>query len=532
MPVGITSRDQRDRLLKEHLWYSGRLRYLVREKRPHGQLSLYDWVHEWKAAHPTDPGPLCLTTRRRLGKTHLKATLAIERALALPGQVIKIGAPWYKQAREIFRPVMRRVLAHCPAGLQPDHTGYTWTFRNPYWRRRGRLWTPSEITLVGVNTDKGDRLRGGDLDLGILDEVRDIKDLKYIQDDILMPMFLDREYPLLVYGTTMPRTLAHDYTAEILPSARREGRAKLFRVANLDRDPMVPPDPEEDLDWTERHEALVLKSITKESPTWQREYLCLEVEDREHKIIPEYVDVEGRILFGTAEAGPEEKADYTEAHRGRPAHFFAYMGGDIGWEDYSAFLWGFHDFDEDLLVIEAEVLKNHTTPKEIAKLIRETEERFYPEHYRMGSIVRYADAEQITLAGLTIDERIPILPPEKYDLTAAIAKLRTRFAEAKIRIHRRCRELRYQLAHGVWNEKRTEFERTIALGHCDAVAGLIYLNRMLPIRRRPGPVRGKPVADEKFYPPWAPKPGEETPTVTKNKTIFREPRRGGENPFR
>lgn len=526
----ITSATKRDRLLRDHLWFSGRLRFLIREKRPHGQLSLYDWVHEWKREHPADPGPLCLTTRRRLGKTHLKATLSIERAAAMEGQAIRIGTPWFKQTREIFRPIMRRILRDCPKALLPEHSGFTWTFRNPYWRRRGALWTPSEITLCGVNTDRGDRLRGGRLNLGILDEVRDVKDLLYIQDDILMPMLLDQEAPLLLYGTTMPRTLAHDYTSFILPAARREGRAKLFRVADLDRDPMTPPAPEEDLDWKPAHEHLVLRSISKTSTTWKREYLCEEVEDPENKIIPEYLEMEEAITYGREEAEPGEPEDYTDAHRGRPDHFFVYMGGDLAWEDYSACIWGFHDFDLQTLVIEAEILKNHTTPRELAKLIRETEAKHYPRPYK--SITRYADAEPLTLAGLTVDEKVPILPPDKWDLDSAIAKLRTRFTDGKIRIHRRCRELHYQLKHGIWDERRKDFERSKALGHCDAVAALIYLNRMLPHRRNPKPLHGKPVADDRHHPPWAKKPGEES-NIRHEKTVRREPPRPpGENPFR
>jgi hypothetical protein len=445
--------------------------------------------------------------------------LTIERAIRRPHQVVKVGSPWFKQTREVFRPVLNRILKDCPGPLRPEHAGYTYTFQNPYWGERGE----STITLCGVNTDRGDRLRGGDLDLGVLDECRDVKDQLYIQDDILMPMFLGREEPLLIYCTTIPKTLAHDYTVEILPAARREGRAKLFRVANLERDPLTPPDPEENLDWTDKHEHLVLKSISKSSSTWKREYLCLEVPDLTSLIIPEFPEVEGEVVY--------QGEDYTPAHRGRPEEYEVYMGADLGWEDFTACIWGFHDFEEDLLVIEAETVKNHTTPREIAKLIRETEQRLYPGHYSQRRIVRFADAEQITLAGLTLDERIPILPPAKWDRDEAIAKLRTRFSDRKVRIHARCKELIYQLKNGIWDDRRKDFTRSATLGHCDALSALIYLNRMGNWRKNPR-LQEPRKPDTKFYPPWVAPPESSPRTVVRERTIRREPRRGGENPFR
>ncbi len=517
---GISTPERRRRALVSELWHAGRLRYLIREKRPHAQLSLYDWIHGWKAANPDDPGPLCLTTRRRLGKSHLLGILHVERCLRLPNQVCKLGAPWFKQVREVFRPILNRILRDCPDSLRPETSGYVYTFRNPRWRDPHAV---SQIIMVGSNTDSGDRLRGTDLDFGSLDEVRDIKDLKYIQDDILMPQFLDRPLPLLIYTTTMPRSLAHDYITEVLPAARREGRSKLFRVADLARDPMTPPAPEEDLDWTERHERLVLKNISKESATWRREYLCEEVPDLESLIIPEFPQVEADVTF--------EGEDYCEAHKGRPDHFHVYMGADLAWEDFSGILWGFYDFDEDLLVIEAEIARKRTTPREIAELIRQSEQTWYPEHYSQHSILRFADAVQLTLAGLVFDEGIAIVPTEKHDRDEAIAKLRTRFADRKIRIHRRCKELIYQLRNGIWDERRKDFLRSATLGHCDLLAALIYLNRMGPFRANPHPLRPAPPSS-KFHPPWAPAPGPSGGTVTHEKTISRQLPRGGVNPFR
>lgn len=486
----ITSEAKRQRLLQDELWYRGELRYLIAGKRPHGQLQAYDRIKAWKRENPKHPGPIVLLTYRRFGKSFLDAIHAAETALRTPGACVKVGAGWYKQIRDIFRPVWNKVLRACPGALQPDPSGYTYTFRNPRWREPGAT---SEVTLVGCNIEHGDRLRGTDLDFCSLDEARDINELIYVIQDVLWPQFLRREAPLLVLSSTMPKTLAHDFI-ELKNRARREGRLIDFRVANLDRDPMVPPEPEENLDWSHEDEWLVLAGgITKDSPTWRREFMNEEVPDLEALIIPEWFHVGEKSTF---------TKDYTDRHEGRPRHFFAYMGCDLGWDDQTAILHGFHDFDQDLLVIEAEIVRNRTTPKEIAQLIKDREEELYPGAYARRQIQRYSDNDKLTLASLTQDHDVWVWPAEKHDKLEAIAQLRTRVGAGKLRVHKRCKELIYQLKNGIWDERRKEFIRTKTLGHCDAIDALIYLNRMINVRANPGPVMGKPEDPNVFTPPW------------------------------
>lgn len=514
----ITSAEQVRRAYRDELWYRGNLRYLIRRARPHAQLSLYDWIRGWKAANPDHPGPLCATTHRRLGKSTLSAVIVWETAIRRPSTV-KIGCGTFKQTREIYRPVLQKVLSECPAKLRPEHIGEVVTIRNPRWEDKHAV---STISMVGCNIEHGDRLRGTECDLAVLDEVRDIDDVSYVQDDILWPMFQGMPEPLLLQFTTMPKTLAHDYIQDILRRARREDRARTFRVADLARPPDVPPAPEENLDWTPAQERLALSGgITKDSSTWRREFLCEEVADESALIVPEFQRVKGDWRQGGIVWSGE---DYCEAHRGRPRRLRGYMGADFGWEDFTAVLHGFLDFESQILVIEHEIVRNHVTPKEIAVLVNLQETLAFREEYIRRGIRRYCDNDPLTIAALRYDHRLFVEPADKYDREEAIAGLRTKVLEKKLRIHERCKELRYQLENGIWDDDRKHFIRSKALGHCDALAALIYLVRMVNWRENPG-FQPKGPGPDVHVPPWAqPKAGPaEGGAVTRYHTHRKNP---------
>jgi hypothetical protein len=53
-----------------------------------------------------------------------------------------------------------------------------------------------------------------------------------------------------------------------------------------------------------------------------------------------------------------------------------------------------------------------------------------------------------------------------------------RFSIDKIWIHPRCEFLRKSCRGAIFNKNRTDFERLPELGHCDAIAALMYAIRM------------------------------------------------------
>ncbi len=69
--------------------------------------------------------------------------------------------------------------------------------------------------------------------------------------------------------------------------------------------------------------------------------------------------------------------------------------------------------------------------------------------------------------------------PAKGDWKASINQLAVRFAQKKVKIDPRCKLLRQTCRSGTFNDQKTDFSRTEALGHCDAIAAAMYANRGL-----------------------------------------------------
>jgi hypothetical protein len=68
--------------------------------------------------------------------------------------------------------------------------------------------------------------------------------------------------------------------------------------------------------------------------------------------------------------------------------------------------------------------------------------------------------------------------PRKHDAEAGVKALRTAFYNNEIEIDPSCRFLITTLRSGIYNDKRTDFERTRELGHMDAISAAIYGYRM------------------------------------------------------
>jgi hypothetical protein len=184
----------------------------------------------------------------------------------------------------------------------------------------------------------------------------------------------------------------------------------------------------------------------------------------------------------------------------RPTHFFPHTCLDTGWNDWNAALFGYVDFTRQTLVIEDEVVARYQSTGAIAELIRSKELLHYGKNPRKP--VRMGDLTEQALADMRLDHKIFIKPADKYDRESAIATLRTGIMAGRVEIHERCRNLIYQCRNGIWNKQRTQFERSERIGHCDALAALIYLYRMARWHHNPFPDPASPeLFGETFYSP-------------------------------
>ena len=372
--------------------------------------------------------------------------MCIERCLSKPGQEVKYGAPTYTMARDISRPVLDQIILDCPQDLRPRRCGYEYFFYNPRWEEPGAY---SVLKVLGTDVDEGNRLRGQACDMAALDEAGLMKNLGYLMSSILGPQFAGREDPLTLIGSTPPPTMDHDFVTIEIPAALE---AKTYHVI-----PVV-----ENRDFSERDERIILQMCpgrSKESTAWKREALCQLIADESQLVVPEFQKAEENVVVD----------EYALPERWQP-----HICIDSGWSDYTGVLFGAVDFRNQKLVILDEIFIHYKTTGEIARLIREKEAELFPagfpEPYRIG------DCTLQQLDDLRRDHNLAILPAEKHDRDASIASLRSNILDNKIQILSNCQSLIYQLRCGIWNRSRRDFERTTNLGHCDALAALVYLN--------------------------------------------------------
>jgi hypothetical protein len=170
-----------------------------------------------------------------------------------------------------------------------------------------------------------------------------------------------------------------------------------------------------------------------------------------------------------------------------PTHFYPLASADVGYVDFFACLFGYVDFLEQKLIVEDEVVTKRKNTGEIVELIRAKEKALYGSH--PSDIRRIADATPREIADLTQVYHLPFQAAERHDRESQLAVMRHNLAQGKIVIQERCRNLILQLGSGV-RDKNGKFERSESLGHCDAVAALVYMNRMASWHSNPYPRSG------------------------------------------
>lgn len=384
----------------------------------------------------------CIKCSRRLGKTFWLCAEAVMCCLNKEGAMVRYAAPTNKALKKFIVPVMRRLLEDCPEEKKPDFLQGDGVFR---------FKNGSEIHLAGVNNDNADSLRGPYADLFIIDEAGFVDDLAYLIDDVAMPQFLDPDGKIvkgrrLLISGSPARTPAHEFT-NISRQAEMNGNFSHYDI-------YAGGYPEDTI------EEFKKECGGENSTTWKREYLALDVVDENFALVPEW------------------KSSYVEEPR--IDEFFRfyrkYVSLDIGVRDLTVALFAHYDFSQAKLYIHEEVVLSgpQMTTERLAREIREAEARIFGTHLVHK---RVSDIDLLLLNDLRALHQLYFAPTDKGKLEEMVNEVRIWVNAGRVIVSPKCKLLAKTLAYGVWNEKRTEFERMSSLGHMDAIASLMYLIR-------------------------------------------------------
>lgn len=384
-----------------------------------------------------------LEASRRLGKTTTKLVQLQERSRREQGRYTIWAEPWREQARNIVIPEMNKIQETCPTRLKAKFYRTDSFFEFPT--------TGARLFLVGVNEDLAEGIRGRFADEIVCDELGSYREANYIINEVFLPMLLTTNGELSEMGTP-PDDLGHVFY-------KRKAQAVMDgRYIGRDFDCIATIPQEEKL-------AFIDSMGGRNSTAVRRELYLEPVSDPEKLVIPEF-----------------DEARHVCTEVNRPEFFTPYVGMDLGFNDFTAVLFGFYDFEHATLVIEDEIVVNGKNSEEIVTRAKATEARLWG---KMPVVQRWSDNDQQQLYDMLSLYSYSVNPTRKDDKQAAINSLRLKFTTGKIRIHERCKSLILQLKTGIWKNDKKSFVRNDNLGHLDAIDALIYLNRNINEKLNP-----------------------------------------------
>jgi hypothetical protein len=393
----------------------------------------------------TSPNPF-VECARRFGKTTSILVYVLERLIENPGWVALWCEPWKNQARDILFPEMEKMNAFF---LTRNNFRYRITdsvFVNP---------NGSRLKIRGINEDRGESARGSFANIIVADEFGSWIDPDYSVNEILRPQLLTTKGQF-IFASTPPDDLAHKYYEHKQLALKHD---RYVKKTIYDNESLT----EEEI------ERVATEVGGKDSPAFKREYMCEPISDPERLVIPEY---------------KEELHDIPDDYPS-PPHFDAYVGFDLGFNDNTFFVFGYYDFKDRCLVLEQELCMSGSNSKQITDKAKAIEMWLWKDK---KPYLRISDNDKQQLYDMLTMCDYQALPTRKDDKMAAINALRLRFSQGKIKIKKRCNLLRYQLKVGLWNGRKTDFERGANTGHLDGIDALIYLNRNINESRNPYPL--------------------------------------------
>jgi hypothetical protein len=380
---------------------------------------------------------------RQFGKSHLGVLLAIEDAIRYRDRCIVIIGPDTKQTKEIVNPRMRRIQGHLPEGLLVQSKSENkWIVYHDMTKNQKNF---SEIVIGGMNENSSSQ-RGKTVQTIFVEEVVESNPDDYLESlrSDLGPALTHSQDGKIVFLTTLPKYPDHPFITDTLASARLHNALAIFTIE--DNKALTP----------EQYEACIRRAGGRESDEFKREYLCQVVRDSSIVVVPAF----------------NEKVHVRQVD----IPTFTRWNIMVDWggvRDYTVGLLYTYDYLRNkLLFVDEFLCRENTATNVIWSKINA-----WRKAYNVGIECIRADAPGQTLVDIAVYAKESISLPDKSDWQAGINNLNVRFSLNELEVDNKCRFLIESLRSGTFNKHRTDFERTKALGHCDAIASMGYAIR-------------------------------------------------------
>lgn len=413
----------------EALWKVGNLNYKLHE----GQRLIRRTIR----ALPGTTREALVFCSRRYGKSFLACVLALEDCLRTPNANVLFVGPSIKQTLDIIRLLLPEILADAPKGLvTQSKSEKRWNFKNG-----------SQLMLAGFDT-AAESIRGLRANAIYLEESgsSDAETYDYVVKSVLYPTLMHSRGKI-VHLTTPALILDHPLHTVTIPSTSANGA--FFKYTIRDNPLLTDEIIEAEIDSLGGYD----------SPHTKRELFCEIVKDDNIIVVPQFDDRKHVV------------------NHSLPDDAYYWVAGDVGGvRDKTVFLLMAYDYSVDrIYVIKEMVADTQTATSEIVRraLVMEAGR----------NISRFIDAPGQLFIDLASTYNYPCFPPEKLEFEHNIHRLQTAFWKDQVLVDPACKLLITTLRSGQLNKQRTDFARSNTLGHCDALAALIYGIRHADRRR-------------------------------------------------
>lgn len=427
------------------LWQAGQINKLV------GLHEVQNRIRE--QYYQSDEHVFVLCCARRLGKSFLLTSLALEACRRFQNNQVFYIAETQKQVRQYLLPMVRQQLQSCPNALQPKFRATDNAFFFP----------ESNMTLTILGADKGrlETARGNKAILIIVDEAAFIDNLAYAVKSILGPM-TKGPYGAwrgrILMASTPPVSPSHDF-AEFCQKA--DSRGVLCHYTIHDNPLFTPRDIQEAKD----------ECGGESSTDYRREYLAEFVTDETRAVVPEFTR--------------EKQAQLCITDMALPAYAKSCTAVDLGFHDLSFGVFTSYDFLAGKVVVPRAFVCKQSNSSEIARQVAALEDGLIRGHH-----YRVIDSTAFTTNDFNVQHQLEFNTLHKDDMHAALAHLRLLLSQGRVLFNMDddgVRQLVKHLEYAVWNKSKTSFERSEAYGHYDGVAALMYALRHLDMQTNPYP---------------------------------------------
>ena len=413
--------------LRNYMWRSGDLSW----KLDGLQASIRKAIHDAKAKCAL------ILSSRQIGKSFLIVCMALEWLLKHEKmgnrKIARIIAPTLKQCADIVADNLEPIADDAPAGLvERIKSEYRW-----------KVGKRCELRLGALEREHVNGNRGGNAGLIIYEECGFVRgeDFTYGTKSVLGPQLL-RTGGIELYISSPSEDPEHPLHTEILPRCAELGTA--FRYTVHDSPSLTPELIREAMD----------RCGGEDSDSWRREYLAMIIRPRSLVVIPDYDEsIHVRAFTEPVECLWQVTLDWG------------------GVKDMTVALLHTREWIHDVDLVWDELCYPPNTPTStIIQGLRDL---------TSGRQIHawYADVPGQLQVDVNDAYQIPLAIPPKSDWKASVTAMATRFTRRKVLIHPRCLFLRQSCRGGIFNNIRTDFARTPALGHMDALAALMYAIR-------------------------------------------------------